>query len=182
MDEFWSVNSQECGAPIPRHRVRWSPPPVDCFKVNFDAAFCEDSGLAGIGVVCQDNYGQVIAALRQNLGQVQSVEMAEALAARRAVVFAGELSLFSVIVEGDCLAVIQALRRSGLCPLLFGHIVDETKRLGAILRSCEFQHVRREGNRLAHSLAKKAVLSADFEVWVEELPDDVDGVFQSDLP
>ena len=45
-----------------------------------------------------------------------------------------------------------------------------------------FEHVRREGNRLAHSLAKKAVLSADFGVWVEELPDDMDGVFQSDLP
>ena len=182
VDEFWSVNSQESGAPIPRHRVRWSPPPEDCFKVNFDATFCEDSGLAGIGVVCRDNFGQVIAALRQNLGQVQSVEMAEALAARRAVVFAREMSLFCIIVEGDCLVVIQALRRSGLCPLLFGHIVDETKRLGSVLRSCEFQHVRREGNRLAHSLAKKAVLSADFEVWVEELLDDVDGVFQSDLP
>ena len=60
--------------------------------------------------------------------------------------------------------------------------MDETKCLGSVLRSCEFQYVRREGNRLAHSLAKKAVLSADLEVWVEELPENVDGVFQSDLP
>ena len=46
---------------------------------------------------------------------------------------------------------------------------------------CMFQHVKRDGNRLAHSLAKKAVLSADLEVWIEDLLEDVDVVFQSDL-
>ena len=50
------------------------------------------------------------------------------------------------------------------------------------MRSCLFQHVRREGNRLAHCLAKKAVLSADTDVWVESLPEDVEDVFHSDLP
>ena len=87
--------------------------------------------------------------------------------------------MFDIIVEGDCLTVIQALLRGGLCPLLFGHIIDETKRLGGVLRSCMFQHVKGDGNRLAHSLAKKAVLSVD--LWVEDLPEDVDVVFQSDL-
>ena len=32
-----------------------------------------------------------------------------------------------------------------------------------------FQHVR-EGNRLAHSLAKNAVLSADTDVWIKLYP------------
>ena len=41
-----------------------------------------------------------------------------------------------------------------------------------------FQHVRRDGNRLAHSLAKKVVLFANLEIWVEDLPEDVDVVFQ----
>ena len=45
-----------------------------------------------------------------------------------------------------------------------------------------FQHVRRDENRLAHNLAKKAVLFADLEVWVEDLPEDMDVVFQADLP
>ena len=43
------------------------------------------------------------------------------------------------------------------------------------------QHVR-EGNRLAHSLAKNAVLSSDIDVWIKTLPEDVEDVFQSDLP
>ena len=88
--------------------------------------------------------------------------------------------MFNIIVEGDCLHVIQVLQRTDPCNMLFGHIIDETKRMGQLLRGCRFQHVRREGNSLAHSLAKKTVLTADMEVWVEALPEEVADVFQSD--
>ena len=44
---------------------------------------------------------------------IHSVDIAEALAARRSVVLERELSLFNVIFEGDCLCVIQALQCSG---------------------------------------------------------------------
>lgn len=40
-----------------------------------------------------------------------------------------------------------------------------------------FQHVRRDENRLAPSLAKKTVLSTNLEVWVENLPKDANVVF-----
>ena len=62
-DEFQNVNTQEHGVSIPRPMVRWSPLPEDCFKVNFDATFCEELGLVGIGVLCRDHVGQAIAAL-----------------------------------------------------------------------------------------------------------------------
>ena len=35
---------------------------------------------------------------------------------------------------------------------------------------------------LAHCLAKKTVLSAYTDVWVESLPENVEDVFHSDLP
>ena len=34
---------------------------------------------------------------------------------------------------------------------------------------------------LAHCLAKKTVLSADTDVWVKSLPEDVENVFHLDL-
>ena len=108
--------------------------------------------------------------------------MAKALAARRAVRFATELCVFQMIIEGDFSRVISALKGFGHCRTLFGHIIDESKRIGGTLRSCLFQHVQREGNKLAHCLAKKAVLSADINVWVESLLEDVEDVFHSDLP
>ena len=49
------------------------------------------------------------------------------------------------------------------------------------MRFCKFQHVKREGNRLAHALVRRAVLSADTDVWVESLPSNLEDVFQSDL-
>ena len=96
--------------------------------------------------------------------------------------FATKLCVFRVIIEGDCSRVIAALKGFGRCCTLFSHIIDESKQIGETLRSCLFQHVRREGNRLAHCLAKKAVLSADTDVWVESLLEDVEDVFLSDLP
>ncbi|XP_075669689.1 uncharacterized protein LOC142639381 [Castanea sativa] len=162
--------------------VCWSPPPNDHYKVNFGATFFEETGSTGVGVVVRDCTGQIIGALRQNIGSVQSIEMAEAMVARRAVMFAMELCVFRVIIEGDCSRVIDALKGFGRYGTLFSHIIDESKRIGGTLRNCLFQHVRREGNRLAYCLAKKAVLSANTNVWVESLFEDVEDVFHSDMP
>ena len=93
------------------------------------------------------------------------------------MVFAQELSLTNVIIEGDCLRVIHTLVYSGWCKTLFTQVIEETKRLGESLRLCQFLHVKRDGNKLAHALARKAVSSADTVVWVEELPSDLDDIF-----
>ena len=91
--------------------------------------------------------------------------MAEARATHKAVTFAQEMSFFRIHVEGDCLGVIRALQSQGQCKTLYGHVVDD------------FFHIRREGNKLAHELARSAVLSANTDIWVEDLPDDLDIVF-----
>ena len=85
------------------------------YKGNFDAAFFDALGCAGIGVVFRNHLSQVIAALSQKLPLVQTVELVEALAARRAVWFAKELSLFSVELEGDSSRVIRALNDLRKC-------------------------------------------------------------------
>ena len=179
--EYFNANSQPSQRAPRLTRVRWCPLPEQYYKGNFDATFFYASGCAGIGVVFRDHMGQVIVALSQKIPLVQTLELAEALAAGRAVGFALELSLFSVKLEGDCSRVISALNASKSYNTLFGHVTDECRRVSTSLRFCKFQHVRREGNRLAHALAGRAVLSADTDVWVESLPSDLEDVFQSDL-
>ena len=74
--------------------------------------------------------------------------MAEALAAKQVVLLATELSLFRVLVEGDCLIclrVIQALNAPGKCLTLYGHVIEDACRIGSTLQSCSFHHVKREG-------------------------------------
>ena len=57
---YWDVHPQEQREPIHHPQVRWSPLPEDCYKANFDAAFFERSGSAGVGVVYRDHIGQVV--------------------------------------------------------------------------------------------------------------------------
>lgn len=127
-------------------------------------AFFDASGCAGIGVVFCDHMGQIISALSQRIPLVHSMELAEAMAARRAILFAKELSLFNAEVEGDGSRVITVLDEMGRSSTLFGHITDECKRLGATFLFCEFKHVHQEGNWLAHSLTRRADLSADTDI------------------
>ena len=99
--EYFSANSQPSHHAPRLAKVHWCPSPEQHYKGNFDAAFFYASGCAGIGMVFRDHTGQAIAALSQKIPLVQTVELVEALAARTAVGFALELSLFSVELEGD---------------------------------------------------------------------------------
>ncbi|XP_065620451.1 serine/threonine protein phosphatase 2A 55 kDa regulatory subunit B alpha isoform-like [Quercus suber] len=56
---------------------------------------------AGIGVIVRDCAGEVIGALSLPIPMPQSVAAAEALACRRAVMFAAEIGLTRVVIEGD---------------------------------------------------------------------------------
>ena len=137
--------------------------------------------MAGLGVVVRDSTGNIIAALSQKVRCPHSVEMVKALACNRALVFAQELCLSQVVFEGDSLRIVQALNSQEACLTLFGHVVGEIKNLRRGLRFSCFQHVKRDGNKLAHSLARRAVSSADTDVWAEELPSDLEDVFQFDF-
>nr|POE97230.1 hypothetical protein CFP56_60335 [Quercus suber] len=125
---------------IPRlavHRgdIQWKPPASGLFKVNFDGAFFDEQACV------------------------------EALATQRAVVFAQELCLQAVEVEGDSLKVIQALVAAKPSRTLFGNVIADIHSLVANF-NCSFCHVKREGSKLAHALARRAVVFVDFDVWV----------------
>ena len=145
-------------------RVRWSPPTENLYKANFDTTMFEHLGFTGLGVVIRDCRGNVLAALSQKIALPQSVEMAEALATKRAVQLATEMSFLRVMVEGDCKRVVQALQAHGRSLTLYGHVIVDACRIGATLQICSFHHVLREGNSLAHSLARRVVLTANTDV------------------
>lgn len=61
------------------------------------------------------------------------MELVEALAATHVVIFAKELSLFNVEIEGDYSRVIKALTDSRRCNTLISHVTDESWSLGTTL-------------------------------------------------
>ena len=106
VQEYFDACQSASGPSVPIAPVCWTRPPSGLYKVNFDAALFEGLGCAGIGVAIRDSSGAIIGTLSQKIPLPHSMEMAEALAARRAVVFAQELCLANVLVEGDCLRVV----------------------------------------------------------------------------
>ena len=108
-------------------------------------------------------------ALSQQIPLPFSVAMAEAMAAHQATLFAQELSLSKVMMEGDCLQVVSALNSKVNCNTLYGKVVEETCHQASKFHFCSFNHVHRGGNKLAHTLATRAVSLADLDVWIEEL-------------
>nr|POF23783.1 hypothetical protein CFP56_13720 [Quercus suber] len=92
--------------------ARWTPPETDVFKVNFEGAVIPGSQKIGVGIVIRDSEGQIMAALSEKLRvpRIQKPEVVEAIAARRAIIFARELGLRQVVLEGDCQMLMQALQ------------------------------------------------------------------------
>ena len=82
-----------------------------------------ESNEAGIRVIARNSKGEVKAALVEKIKKPPSVEALELLVARRATLFARELSLDRVILEGDSEQVIRALQWGGWDFASSGHLI-----------------------------------------------------------
>ena len=143
LQEFWDVKDCPTRSRVMRTRQTWMPLSEGFYKINFDGAIFENFGRAGLGVVVRDVEGMVIAALSQNIQLPSSVDSVEALAARRAIILAQEISLTQVVVEGDSLKVIAAINNPKQSSTQWGHIIEDIKKASLCLQACSFCHVSR---------------------------------------
>ncbi|XP_062014374.1 uncharacterized protein LOC133730884 [Rosa rugosa] len=81
----------------------------------------------------------------------------EALALLHGLRFAIHVGFSNLEVEGDALSVINALQESSEDYSSEGHLIDEVKSLFQSFHSCSSHFVKREGNKVAHRLAKEAL-------------------------
>ncbi|KAL2903134.1 Transketolase [Bienertia sinuspersici] len=95
----------------------------------------------------------------------------EALAARKALSIAMEAGLRKVILETDNLTLFQCLAKKRVECSAFGVIVKDILRLAKNCNYIAFSHVKREGNKVAHNLAKMSGNFEDLQVWMEEVLD-----------
>ena len=111
LQEFLAAQEDEdLPVPLPPALHQWRPPEQGYFKVNFDAAVFKVSNSAGIRVVViRDWRVKVTAALSMLVPLSISVADLEALACRRAMFYAAECGLHSVIFKGGSASVINAI-------------------------------------------------------------------------
>ena len=148
----------------------------------FYGAVFEEAGEAGIGVVVLRNgNGEVLAALSEKIPYPGTVELVEILAARRAVQFIAELGMAQSIFEGDSESVYKALKSGDVGHASIGQYVKDIMSISGSIRTFSFSHTRRQGNCVAHALAKRARFAFPLLVWMEHVPPDVIPFVLSDL-
>ena len=52
------------------------------------------------------------------------------------------MSIYKVVVEGDCLWVVQALKALNQYNTLYENVIEDNRSQGLTLQHCQFQHVR----------------------------------------
>jgi ribonuclease HI len=121
-----------------------------------------------------------MASLSQRIPFPHSVEAVEATAARAAVTLALDLGFKEVEVEGDSITIVKALSQSESHYTFYGHIINDIKFASQLLVSVKFMHVKRDGNKVAHSLARRARGNQPFQVWLESVSPDIVQTLYSD--
>ncbi|XP_050248676.1 uncharacterized protein LOC126695926 [Quercus robur] len=168
-------------AKSPAIATKWSPPLGEGYKTNYDGAVFEEAGEARIGVVVRNGNGEVLAALSEKIPYPGTVELVEILAARRAVQFIVELGMAQSIFEGDSKIVYKALKSGDVGHSSIGQYVKDIMSIPGSIRTFSFSHIRRQGNCVAHALAKRARFTFPLLVWMEHVSPDVIPFVLSDL-
>ncbi|XP_012844333.1 PREDICTED: uncharacterized protein LOC105964354 [Erythranthe guttata] len=136
-------------------QTQWNPPPDGFIEINFDAAVPQGESFYSVSMVARDREGECRWwAVRRYPGHPRAVDC-EAHAALKAINIAKTQGWTSIILEGDCLQVIEALNSSD--PLLssFGAFLEEVLSIAKNFVRCNFQFIKRSGNQLAHDIATK---------------------------
>ena len=154
-------------------RTKWRPPLGEMYKTNFDGVVFAESREARIGVVIRNSNGEVVAALSEKIPYPDSMEVLEVLAVRRAAQFAVEVGICQSVFEGDSEVVCKALKAADGGHPSIGQFVKDFLSTMSSLRTFSFSHTRRQGNSVAHTLAKKARGSLPLLVWMELVPSDI---------
>uniref|UniRef100_A0A5B7C5K4 RNase H type-1 domain-containing protein n=1 Tax=Davidia involucrata TaxID=16924 RepID=A0A5B7C5K4_DAVIN len=98
------------------------------------------------------------------------------------MVFAKNIGVQNIVVEGDCLGVVAAVGMSGEDLYALGNIMEDIRRGVGWFNSCAFGHIKRTANGVAHEIAGYAHSVPSEVFWLEDLPSCFQVVLAFDSP
>ena len=128
----------------------------------------------------KDMNEKVVASMAETFPLPFSVIAVEVIAATKALRFANDLGLPSIMLEGDSKITIDALASENSSLTEYGHLVDEAKELAKYFTYIEFSHVLRQKNSTTHNIARHARHVSEYSVWMEDVPPHLFSIIQAD--
>ncbi|XP_074305585.1 uncharacterized protein LOC141640801 [Silene latifolia] len=147
----------------------WEVPPVDFVKINVDAGSKYGAGVS-VGLVCRDDRGKVLWGISVVHDFLWEPHIAEASAVFEGLSEAAGRGHIKIVVESDCLTVIDALRRKAKGRSMFSLLLDDILSLCNSFGSVLWSHTSRVNNMVAHSLAHIFPTVVGRVVWSDVLP------------
>ncbi|KAI4989132.1 hypothetical protein ZWY2020_036449 [Hordeum vulgare] len=161
-------------------RHGWTPPAAGLYKLNVDACFNIDSGTGSSGVVIRDDKGTFLAALCSGIPFADDAGSAEARGLRDGLLLANELGMQKLVVESDCMEVVDTMLEGGNSLGLAAAIYEECAFLANNFSCIMFQFCPREANMAADTLARYAEPTKTIK-WVDEPPGFLIDVLANDV-
>ncbi|KAJ1413116.1 Ribonuclease H superfamily [Sesbania bispinosa] len=143
-------------------------PPPGVIKCNSNATWISTSRPASISFVARDSQGALLLGHAKKI-PASSPLVAEASALREALMTSYNLNWRNVIMESVCLQLVQACRREKLIAEI-QVIVNDIHTLSASFILCGFTWVQRNGNQVAHEVARSHSIGGLQPCWVSNHP------------
>ncbi|XP_059064974.1 uncharacterized protein LOC131857009 [Cryptomeria japonica] len=141
--------------------TKWSSPPPR-LKLNFDGV--SRSGSVARGGIIKDSLGNLVLAYAENFDSILS-NMAEALALLGGLKMALGTNTKTLIIEGDSKLIIKATKGAlGICWRI-KNVIKDIWSMIVWLEDFQIQHIYREGNGVADSLAKTDLEIKGMRCW-----------------
>jgi ribonuclease HI len=136
------------------YQTHWTPPPPGFVKINVDAAVANSR--TTLAVVARNEHGNIVKAWAKE-HMAGDALFAEASAFLWALQLAKNSGMQQIIVEGDAKLVVEALlKNANDVSWTIAAIISDALVLASSFSSCKFGWIKRDGNTVAHMLAKFA--------------------------
>ena len=94
--------------------------------VNVDAAFNEENGCGSVGAIIRDCSGGALAAAHSFVPHLIDAPMAEAYALKEGLMLAQYIGCNRLIVQSDCMEVVQTMENGGFSATSAATLVNTT--------------------------------------------------------
>lgn len=144
---------------------KWSKLPANYLKLNVDCTLLFDQKQAEIGLVLCDSSASLCFAASIGISYIQDPERIELLALLLGLQFCLTWGISHLLVECDCLLMVNACNNNTLMGSHLGNVIEEIRRIQHRFQVCNIQHIPREHNYLALTFARHTWQVSDIVLW-----------------